>query len=210
LPKYRGAAPVNWAIINGETETGLTAFFLKETVDTGDIFHQQRVPITANDTFDSLYERLCAATGPFLLKTLERVETNQFTPVPQTDDEASYAPRLRPEDALIDFGFPAENVRNFIRGMATRPGAYTFFRGRKLKVHFCEIADTAGAPDTRPGTILPDRRRLLVQCNRSAVALTKVVPAGKREMDGQSFLNGYHPQPGEVLGEKAVEGEVRP
>jgi len=208
LPKYRGAAPVNWAIINGETETGLTSFFLRETVDTGDIVHQQRVPITLNDTFDSLYERLCAATGPFLLKTLERIEKKEYTPVPQEDTQASYAPRIRPEDGLIDFGFPAENVRNFVRGMATRPGAYTFFRGKMLKVHFCEIAEHSGSSDTRPGAILDDRRRLLVQCNRSAVELTRVVPAGKREMNGCAFVNGYHPQAGEVLGERPVAGEV--
>ena len=208
LPRYRGAAPVHWAIINGDTETGLTSFFLAESVDTGDIIAQERVPIGREDTYDSLHDTLCRRTGPFLLHTLDLLERGDYTPIPQDDSQASRAPKLRPEDGLIDFGFPAENVYNFVRGLSTRPGAYTWFRGKKLKVHFCRIVEAGAGDDVRPGTVLPDHRRFLVQCRGSAVELTRVVPEGKREMEGTAFLNGYRPRPGEVLGEIPKQGKL--
>ncbi|MCP4684474.1 MAG: methionyl-tRNA formyltransferase [bacterium] len=201
LPKYRGAAPIHWALINGETETGLTSFFLKETIDTGDMIHQEIIAITENDTYDTLHDRLCQNAGPFLLKTLELIERGETRPLPQEDSRATGAPKINALDALIDFGLPAARVRDFVRGLATRPGAYTFFRGSKIKIHACALSEDQTDPATRPGTVLPDKKRLLVQGGDSAVELLKVVPAGKREMDGRSFKNGFRPEPGEVFGE---------
>jgi methionyl-tRNA formyltransferase len=201
LPKYRGAAPIHWALINGETETGLTSFFLKETVDTGDIIYQEKIEITENDTYDTLHDRMCKKAGPFLLKTLDMIEKGESRPLPQDDDRATRAPKISAFDALIDFGLPASRVRDFVRGLATRPGAYTYFRGEMFKIHACAVADDHSNPDARPGTILPDKKRLLVQCGDEAVELLKVVPAGKKEMDGRSFKNGFRPEPGEVFGE---------
>lgn len=212
LPKYRGAAPINWALINGETETGLSAFFLKKTVDTGDVINQHRLPIRPDDTFDSLYQRLAEAAGPFLIETLDRIEAGDVTPVPQTDAAASAAPKLTPEDGLIDFGFPAVKVVNFIRGLSSKPGAYTWFRGKTVKIlgaRLCEEPVESPADQDksiRPGTILTDRKRLLVACARSAVEITRLVPAGKKEMDGQSFINGMRPEAGEVMGDPATKG----
>lgn len=201
LPKYRGAAPIHWALINGETETGLTSFFLKETVDTGDIIYQEKIAITENDTYDTLHARMCERAGPFLLKTLDMIEQGESRVLPQDDDRATRAPKISAFDALIDFGLPAARVRDFVRGLATRPGAYTYFRGSMFKIHACAVAEEASDPAARPGTILPDRKRLLVQCGDRAVELLKVVPAGKKEMDGRSFKNGFRPEPGEVFGE---------
>jgi methionyl-tRNA formyltransferase len=201
LPKYRGAAPIHWALINGEKETGLTSFFLRPTVDTGDIIHQQRIPIYDNDNYDSLSARLSAASGPFLLATLDMIEGGRMTPIPQNDAEATPAPKLTPFDGLIDWGLPAENVRNFVRGLATKPGAYTYFRGGKVKVYECALSPQDDVPGTRPGTILPSRNRLLVSCGRSAVEVLRLVPEGKKEMDGRSFVNGFKPESGELFGE---------
>jgi methionyl-tRNA formyltransferase len=206
LPAYRGAAPINWAIINGETETGLTSFFLKEAVDTGDMILQQIAPIHDDDTYDSLHDRLADMGGPFLIDTLAAIDSGAFEPVIQDDTKASRAPKIEPFDAMIDWGFPAEKVRNFVRGMATKPGAYSFFRGARLKVHGCAIAAETG-DSTRPGTILADKKRLLIQCNHSVVELTRVVPEGRGEIDGRSFINGFHPQPNELLGERSVARE---
>lgn len=206
LPKYRGAAPINWALINGETETGLSAFFLKPTVDTGDVIAQQRISIEPEETFDELYLRMAAAAGPFLVDTLDRLESGSLKPVPQNDSRASAAPKLTPEDGLIDFGFPGRLVVNFVRGLSSKPGAYTWFRGRKIKILGARQAEEAVGQDIRPGTILPHKKRLLVACANSAVELTRLVPEGKKEMDGVSFINGMRPEAGALFGEPATEG----
>jgi methionyl-tRNA formyltransferase len=207
LPKYRGAAPINWALINGEKETGLTSFLLKKKVDTGDIILQRRYPIFDDDNFDSLYDRLSEESGPFLLETIDRLESGTFRPAPQDDSLATPAPRITAEDAMIDFGFPAENVRNFIRGLSTVPGAYTWFRGDKVKVLACTVVDASPESGTRPGSVLTDRKRLIIACAKSAIEVTSIVPEGKRAMDGASFLNGFRPEPGEVFGERAATAE---
>jgi methionyl-tRNA formyltransferase len=211
LPRYRGAAPIHWAIINGETETGLTSFYLNETIDTGDMILQERTVITPQDTYDTLHDRLAAMAGPFCVKTLALIEAGQRQAIPQADNLATRAPKIEPFDALIDFGMPADRVRDFVRGMATKPGAYTFFRRAKTKIHACTEADLEVPLGTRPGTVLADRKRLLVACGcrngrPEAVELLRLVPAGKKEMDGRSFMNGFRPKPGEVFGD--LEGGV--
>jgi methionyl-tRNA formyltransferase len=206
LPAYRGAAPINWAIINGERETGLTSFFLKESVDTGDMILQEKTAILDDDTYDTLHDRLADQAGPFLLNTLGLIEGGKSKPIAQEDIRASRAPKIGPFDAMIDWGFPADRVRNFVRGMATKPGAYTYFRGSRVKVHACAV-DSAAGEGGRPGTILADKKKLLIQCDHSAVELLKVVPEGRSEIDGRSFINGFRPRPGEVLGERSVAKE---
>lgn len=201
LPKYRGAAPINWALINGEKETGLTSFFLKKTVDTGDIILQEKLTIGDDENFDSLYKRLADLAGPFTLKTVEAVESGKVAPVAQDDGQATGAPKISPFDAMIDFGFPAEKVTNFVRGLSSTPGAYTYFRGQKLKVLACGVSETKGDKSTRPGTVLCAKKTLLVQCADSAIEITSVIPQGKKQMDGSSFINGFKPHEGEIWGE---------
>ncbi|MDD3731061.1 MAG: methionyl-tRNA formyltransferase [candidate division Zixibacteria bacterium] len=201
LPRYRGAAPINWALINGDKETGLTSFFLKKKVDCGEIILQEKVPIYDEDNFDSLYERLSKLAGPFLLKTLEVIEQGACQPLLQDNVLATRAPKITPFDALIDFGFPAERVRNFIRGLSTRPGAYSFFRGLKIKIFAAAVAPYPENGQLRPGTVLPVRKKLVLQCDNSAVEILRLLPEGKKEMDGLSFINGFKPKPGEVFGE---------
>jgi methionyl-tRNA formyltransferase len=201
LPRYRGAAPINWALINGEKETGLTSFFLKKTVDTGDIILQEKTTIGDDENFDSLYSRLAERAGPFALKTVDAVESGQVTPVSQDDHLATGAPKISPFDAMMDFGFPAEKVKNFVRGLSTTPGAYTYFRGQKLKILSCRVSDEKGDKSTRPGTVLRAKKILLVQCADSAIEVTSVIPQGKKQMDGSSFINGFKPREGEILGE---------
>ncbi len=201
LPRYRGAAPINWALINGEKETGLTSFFINPQVDTGNVILQENASIDDKDSFDSLYARLSEMSGAFLLRTLDLIEQPGFQAQAQDESLASPAPKLSPFDAMIDFGFPAENVHNFIRGLSSVPGAFSFFRGKKIKVLEAQLVDAEAAQDIRPGTIIADRKRLLVQCSNSVIELLKVVPEGKKAMDGHSFVNGLQPKDGEVLGE---------
>jgi len=202
LPRYRGAAPINWALINGETETGLTSFLLNDKVDTGDLVLQERVSIADEENFDSLYARLSALAGPFAVRSLDLLADNSFTPLSQDHSQAGPAPKIRPADAMIDWGFPADNVRNFVRGLATVPCAYTFFRGAKVKILKARVvADMSLGRDAVPGTILPDKKRLLVQCADSVVEIEAVLPAGKKVMDGRSFRNGLQPSSEERFGE---------
>lgn len=205
LPKYRGAAPIHWALINGETETGLSSFFLRRKVDTGDIICREREPIFEDDTYDSLHERLSRKAGPFLLETLRLIESGNCRAEAQDDAAASPAPKIHAADAMIDFGLPAERVSDFVRGLATQPGAYSFFRGEKIKIYYCRKVAPASDSELRPGTIIEDRKRLIVQCGSldsraAAVEILRIVPAGKREMDGRSFINGFRPLPGELFG----------
>lgn len=206
LPKYRGAAPIHWALINGETQTGLSSFFLRRKVDAGNIICRESESIFEDDTYDSLHQRLSEKAGPFLLKTLRLIENGNFQAEAQDDDAASPAPKIHAADAMIDFGLPAERVSDFVRGLATRPGAYSFFRGEKIKIHYCRAAAPATDSELRPGTIIDDRKRLIVQCGSvdsmpATVEILKIIPAGKREMDGRSFINGFRPLPGELFGE---------
>jgi len=199
LPKYRGPAPINWALINGETETGLSSFFLKKKVDTGNLIMQEKVVIDEKENFDSLYSQLSELSGPFLLKTIDSIENGEVKPIVQDDKKATPAPKINSFDALIDFGFPATKVKNFIRGLATRPGAYTYFRHKKIKLHSCVTSEKA-QPGVPPGTVLPDRKRLLIQCADMAIEVLSLVPEGKKEMSGLSFKNGFRPETGEIFG----------
>ena len=208
LPRYRGAAPINWALINGEKETGLTSFYLKSKVDTGDMILQEKTPIEATENFDSLYHRLSELAGPFLLKTLEQIEQGHRNSVIQDDSMATPAPKIGPFDALIDFGFPAEKVRDFVRGLSTKPGAYSFLNGKKLKILACRVSEESGEPGTRPGTVVLAKKKLIVQCAASAIEITSLVPQGKRQMDGAAFINGFRPLQGEILGKVADGGRI--
>lgn len=201
LPKYRGAAPINWALINGETETGLTSFFLKKSVDTGDMIMQEKIAIDESDNYDSLAARMSEVAGSFLLETLDLIEQPNFKPQVQKDQMATPAPKLTPEGAMMDFGFPAEKVNNFVRGLASKPGACTTFRNMKVKILAGRVVGATVTENVRPGSVLPDKKRLLIQCAGSALEITSLVPQGKREMDGRSFINGFRPESGELFGE---------
>jgi methionyl-tRNA formyltransferase len=201
LPRYRGAAPIHWALINGDTETGLSSFFLKETVDTGAIILQERTTIEPDATYDTLYAKLAQMAGPFCVRSIGLIADGKAKPMPQDESLATRAPKIGPFDALVDFGFPAEHVRNFIRGLATKPGAYTYFREKKVKLHAARVVPTEATRQLVPGTVIPDRKRLLVQCNSSVIELLKLVPEGKKEMDGVSFINGFKPLSAERFGQ---------
>jgi len=208
LPKYRGAAPIHWAIINGEKETGLTSFFLKEKVDTGDMILQEKTKIESDDTYDTLALKMSQRSGPFLLNTIDVIESGKTDIIKQDDKLATPAPKLTPENCRIDFGFPAVNVHNFIRGLSSTPGAFTYFRDQKIKLYKSHLPESALDDTYESGSIIPDKSKLLVKCAKSAIELLKVVPEGRKAMDGRSFINGFRPQEGEIFGmaAKAAKG----
>ncbi|MCS7274417.1 MAG: methionyl-tRNA formyltransferase [Candidatus Bipolaricaulota bacterium] len=197
LPKYRGAAPIPWAILNDERETGLTTFLLNEEMDAGDILLQEKVPISDDDTAGTLHDRLAQRGPELMLRTLEGLEKGTLTPRPQDHAQATFAPKI--EDALgqIDWTQPARKIFNLIRGLNPSPGAYTFWEGQRVKIYASRTVPSDSIFE--PGRVI-DPERLLVRCGEDALELTEVQPAGKRRMSGRDFVNGYKIKFGVKLG----------
>lgn len=198
LPKYRGAAPVQWAIAYGETVTGVTTMRIDAGLDTGDILQQLEVPIADDDTAETLSPRLATVGADLMVETLLGLGKKAISPKPQDHERTSLAPILRKEDGQIDFQRSAREILNRLRGFQPWPGAYTSFRGKQLVVCKAHVAERSA---TQPaGSLLTGNNRLLVACNQSVLELLEVQPEGKKRMAIRDFLNGYRPQPGEKLG----------
>jgi len=195
LPRYRGAAPVAWAILNGERETGVSVFLLDEGMDTGPLLAQRAVAIGPEETRGELEERLAQLGAELLVEAILGYSRGELTPRPQPPG-GSRAPRLKKSDGLIDWSWPAEKVERWVRGMNPWPSAFTYFRGKRLKLHRVRLAEGEGG---EPGCLLPAGRRLFVSCGRGLVELLEVQPEGKKRLTAQEFLNGYRIKPGEKL-----------
>ena len=198
LPKYRGAAPIQWAIINGETETGVTIFQLSPRVDAGDILIQQKVAIGDDETAGGLYEQLKVKGAELLIRAIDGMADGSVIPVPQTDEGLSRAPKLEKEDGGINWSKSAGNIRNLIRGTNPFPGAFTLWRNKLLKVHRATVDTGMG----EAGTVLEadGKRGLIVGTGEGALALDEVQPAGKKRMSGADFVRGYRIEVGEKFG----------
>ncbi|MEW6727369.1 methionyl-tRNA formyltransferase [Desulforudis sp. 1088] len=192
LPSYRGAAPIHWAVINGETETGVTTIFMDEGMDTGDMILQARIKIEPEDTAGSVHDRLAVLGGELLLKTLRCLAEGTAFRVPQDHSRATYAPLLTREDEVVDWRKTARRIVNHIRGMNPWPGARTTYRGQVLKLWRAEVAD-GGERAAEPGTILTadPSRGIIVQAGEGRVRLCELQPAGRKPMDADAFLRGY-------------------
>lgn len=198
LPKYRGAAPIQWAIINGETVTGVSIMRAEVGVDTGPVLLQREEPIRPDDTAGDLSARLARLGAQMLVEAVALIETGRAVFVPQDDSLATYAPMLKPEDALLDWSWPAEAVRNRVRAMNPKPGAVAVARGRDLKVWMASVVD--GDPNAEPGTVVAvSKEGLVVQAADRAVLLEEVQPAGGGRMSGADFARGWRIAAGEKL-----------
>lgn len=200
LPKYRGSSPIQWAIINGEKETGVTIMQTAEGLDCGDILLQKRIGINPDDDCESMFDKLSILGAAALIETLELIEKNEAIPVKQNESEASYFPMLKKQDGLIDWTTDAETIFNKVRGMKAWPTAYTSFGGKILKIYKCAIADDCENPDGSTGEILCADKKLVAGCGRGALILQEVQPEGKRKMTAQEFLNGSRLRAGDRLG----------
>jgi methionyl-tRNA formyltransferase len=198
LPKYRGAAPVQWAIAGGETITGVTTMLLNEGLDTGDILLQREMAILPEDTSVTLWPRLAEMGADLLLETLRGLEQRRIAPVPQDHKHATLAPILKKEDGQIDFTRTAAEIHNRMRGFQPWPGAYTQFRGKGLKFVSAAPVDT---PATQlPGTLSVAGDNLFVSCGGgSTLQLLTLQPEGKKTMTARAFINGYRPGEAERL-----------
>ncbi len=199
LPKYRGAAPIQWAIANGETETGVTIMQIDAGLDTGDMLLKASVPIHADDTAPQLSARLAPVGADLLVGALQQIAAGRIRREKQNEAEATYAPVLKKEDGLIDWSHPAQQIYNRMRGFTPWPGAYTTFRGQQLLLLNARVADALPAP---PGTLHSHKRMLLAACGEnSALELLEVQIGGKKRVSAEAFLNGYKPVGAEKLGE---------
>ncbi len=197
LPKYRGAAPIQWSIANGETVTGVTTMRIDAGLDTGDILQQQQLAIAPNDTAETLAPRLAAIGADLMVETLRALQSGTIQPHPQDNAQATLAPILKKEDGLIDFSRSATDISNRIRGFHPWPGAHTKFRGKTL-----QIIKARPAPDAvPPSELLAQADRLLVGCaHNTSLELLEVQLEGKKRSSAPDFVRGYRPHPGEKLG----------
>lgn len=193
LPQYRGAAPINWAIMNGETETGVTTFRLKHQIDTGNILLQSKTPIFKEDNFSTVYQRLMLMGAELLVNTLRQLEAGFLQEVPQDHIEEStikHAPKLFKENLQIDFNKPAAELVNFIRGLAPFPTAYTFLEQKQLKVFLAHVVNEA--PQVAVGTMQTDSKSYIrFACPDAWLYIDELQLEGKKRMEIIAFLRGF-------------------
>lgn len=191
LPKYRGAAPIHWAVIKGETETGCTVFFLDERVDTGEVIGRSSTEIGPFETTGDLYDRLKRSGAELLKKCVDEIADGKRGGVPQNHSEATPAPKLFAENTRIDFSKPAEEVHNLIRGLNPFPVAWCEFEGQKMNVY--ESLPVTEPPNnkTDPGRFSDENGKLIVECGKNRIELKMVQLPGTKKLSGSDFLNGY-------------------
>ena len=185
LPAYRGAAPIQRALLEGNQTTGITTMQMDVGMDTGDILLQREIPITKEDTSGSLFEKLAALGGELLLETLDELEKGNITPKKQDESLATYAPMLKKEEGLLDFSRTAKELDCQIRAMDPWPGAYTFLSGKRIKILEAVLSDETG----ETGLLLP-QKEAVVCCKEGALRILKLQPEGKKPQTGEEFMRG--------------------
>ena len=197
LPKYRGAAPIQWAIASGEKITGVTTMRIDEGLDTGDILLQQELAIFDDDTAETLAPKLAAIGADLMITTLQGLQSESLTPRKQDNGQTSLAPILTKEDGRIDFGRTAHEIYNRLRGFQPWPGAFTVFRGRMLSITAAKPA-SGKASQAR---LLVEGSQLFVGCGmNTSLAILELQPEGKKRMPARDFIHGYRPHDSEILG----------
>ena len=188
LPKYRGAAPIQWALIKGETETGLTTFKLAEKVDTGNIYLQKKVEIFPGDNFESLHDRLSELGAEIVLQTVDLIESGDYVLQEQDDSLATPAPKITKEIAKIDWNKPANEIHNLIRGLSPIPGAFFELNGKTIKIYKSEVIERT---DLSPKQIERTKNELIIGCGKNALKILELQQEGKKSMGVEEFLRGF-------------------
>ena len=194
LPKYRGAAPIHWAVMRGETETGVATMQMDAGLDTGDVLLESRTDIGPDETAGDLWNRLSHMGADLLIRTLNDLDS--IAPKPQDHDLATHAPLMTKDVGLVDWAWTAEKVHNRVRGSTPWPGAYTTFRGERFKLRSSRITNGRG----EPGTVIEADKKLVVACGEGALELVMAQLAGKPVRSGFDLINGARIRPGERLG----------
>ena len=188
LPKYRGAAPIQWALINGETETGLTTFKLAEKVDTGNIYLQMKIEIKSDDNLETLHDKLSAEGAKIVLDTVNLIESGDYVLQEQDNTLATPAPKITKEVAKIDWNKPAYQIHNMIRGLSPIPGAFFEFDGKLIKIYKTELVERE---DLKPLEFDQTKKGLIVGCGENALRILELQQEGKKRMGIEEFLRGF-------------------
>jgi methionyl-tRNA formyltransferase len=188
LPKYRGAAPIQWALINGDEETGLTTFKLAEKVDTGNIYMQEKVRINPDDNFETLHDRMSLIGSELVLRTTQLIESGKSELKQQNDSLASPAPKITKEMCLIDWNKSAKEIHNLVRGLSPHPVAYFLHNSKVIKIYKSEIVQNL---TLKPSEISENKTELIIGCGKDALKILEIQQEGKRRMTTQEFLRGF-------------------
>ncbi len=188
LPKYRGAAPIQWAIINGEKETGITTFFLEKKVDTGNIILKEKIKIDDSDNLGTLHDKMSLAGAELVLKTVNLIDQNKVELIPQDDTVATPAPKITKEICNIDWNKSAVEIHNLVRGLSPYPGAFFIHEGKTFKVFESAISETT---NLEPGEISQSKNEIAIGTATTALRILNIQPEGRKRMSVQDFLRGY-------------------
>ena len=196
LPKYRGAAPVHWAIANGETKTGVCTMLLDEGLDTGPVYLSEETPIGPDEAAPSLYDRLAKIGAPLVRKTIDGIVAGALSARPQDDSQATFAPSLKKEDGFLDWSRPAAEIHNRVRAFNPWPGTVAIFRGQKCKITKTSSALNAEGPlEGEPGSIVASKGRLTVRCgDGKLLEILSIQPESRKAVSGADFANGMRVQ----------------
>ncbi len=188
LPKYRGAAPIQWALINGDTETGLTTFKLAEKVDTGNIYLQEKVKINPDDNFETLHDRMSIIGSELVFNTVKMIESGNYRLQQQDDSLASPAPKITKEICLIDFNKDADQIHNLVRGLSPYPAAFFNHNNKVIKIFKTEIDNGI---KLKPSEFHQTKTELVIGCGKNAIRILEIQQEGKKRMTIEEFLRGY-------------------
>jgi methionyl-tRNA formyltransferase len=188
LPKYRGAAPIQWALINGEKETGVTTFALEEKVDTGNIYLQEKINIDYEDNFETLHDKLSVLGADAVLQTVDLIESGNYKLRHQDNSNATPAPKITTETGKIDWTKSAAEIHNLIRGLSPTPCAYFFHENKKIKVYKTKVHTEE---KTSPGKIIETKKNLFVECGKDKLEILELQLEGRKRMNAEEFLRGF-------------------
>ena len=198
LPKYRGAGPIQWSIINGEKKTGVTTMFMEKGLDTGDMLIKTEIDIEPEDTYGTLAEKMSVVGAETLKETLELLKEGKLKPQKQDDEQSTYAPKINKETECINWEDSAENIKNLIRGLNPEPGAYTVFNGDILKIWRAEATDKQYG--LKPGTIAETfKNGFVVACGKGGLSVKELQAKGGKKMDAGSYMRGHKVEAGMVF-----------
>ncbi len=188
LPEYRGAAPIQWALINGEKETGLTTFFIKERVDTGNIIFKEKVMIDDEDNFGTLHDKMSAAGAGLVLNTVNAIADENYTLSEQDNSAATLAPKITSEICLIDWSKPADEIHNLVRGLSPFPCAYFFHNEKKVKIYKTAVVFSE---NLKTGEIKETKNELFIGCGKDSLQILELQLEGRKRLNTEEFLRGY-------------------
>ena len=192
LPAYRGAAPIQWALINGEDETGLSTFFIAPKVDTGAVICQDKLPIHPNDNYGTLSERMGILGSVLLVETINLIESGSASAIKQNDNQATLAPKITKDMTIIDWSRPARELHNLVRALTPTPSATTIIKGKRIKIQETWVDNDDNGSNYLPGEITAIKKSIVsVQTGNGHLLIHRVQLEGKKTMDIGSFMNGF-------------------